>query len=92
MPKWLHNVLTDDANQYDIGFCWWSAGVVMFLVLAAINYGKFDAQQYGIGFGAVLAAGGMMSWLRDRIPRTPDQVVNAPNAQVVAQVQPQEQR
>ena len=88
MPKWLKDLLTDDANQYDIGFILWSSGVVMFQVLAAINYAKFDAQQYGIGLGAALAAGGMMSWLRDKVPRTPDQVVNAPNAQVVAQVQP----
>ena len=87
MPRWLKELLTDDANQYDIGFIWWSAGVVVFLALALVNYSRFDAQQFGIGFGAVLAAGGAMSWLRDRVPRVPDQVVNAPNAQVVAQVQ-----
>jgi len=60
------DLVTDDKNQYDIGFVAWLLGVLTFLVLACVNYDKFDAQQYGIGFGAVLAAGGAMSWLRSR--------------------------
>ena len=62
----LRSILTNDDDQYDIGFVLWALGTVAFLVLAGINYAKFDAQQFGIGFAAVLGAGGAMSWLRSR--------------------------
>lgn len=61
---WFKDTITDDAGQYDIGFILWLVGGVVFLGLACANWQRFDAQQYGIGFGAVLAAGGAMSWLR----------------------------
>jgi hypothetical protein len=60
----LKSLLTDAQDQYDIGFVAWLAGVAVFLVLACITWQKFDAQQFGIGFGAVLGGGGAMSWLR----------------------------
>ena len=66
MPKSLQDLITDDEGQYDIGFVLWMVGGVVFPVLACVNYGRFDAQTFGIGFGAVLGAGGMMSWLRSR--------------------------
>lgn len=60
----VKTLLTDDADQYDIGFVIWAVGTLAFLVLASVNYSRFDAQQFGIGFAAVLGAGGAMSWLR----------------------------
>lgn len=66
MPSWLKTLLTDDADQYDVGFCVWLLGALVFMTLACVNYAKFDAQQYGIGLGAVLGGGGAMSWLRSR--------------------------
>lgn len=62
----LSQLLTDDEGQHDLGFVLWALGSVVFMVLACINYGKFDAQQFGIGFGAVLGAGGAMTWLRSK--------------------------
>jgi len=60
----LRDLVTDDDDQYDIGFVLWMLGTLMFLCLSAVNWHKFDPQTFGIGFGAVLAAGGAMSWLR----------------------------
>ncbi len=62
----LKALVTDDDDQYDIGFVLWAIGTLVFLCLAGINYPKFDAQTFGIGFAAVLGAGGAMSWLRSR--------------------------
>lgn len=62
------NMLTDDEGQRDLGYVIWFAGVVVFLGLAIINHARFDAQGFGIGFGAVLSAGGLMSWLRKKDP------------------------
>lgn len=66
MPKTLRDLVTDEEGQYDLGFILWAIGTLAFLVLAGVNYAKFDAQQFGIGFAAVLAGGGGMSWLRSR--------------------------
>ena len=60
----LRDLVTDDDDQYDIGFVLWMLGTVMFLALSGVNWHKFDPQTFGIGFGAVLAAGGAMSWMR----------------------------
>ena len=57
-------ILTDDEDQYDIGFLLWLAGGLVFLALACVNYAKFDAQTFGVGFGALLGAGGAMTWMR----------------------------
>ena len=62
----LRDLVTDDEQQYDIGFVLWLVGGVVFLILAAVNWSKFDAQTFGVGFGAVLGAGGAMSWMRSR--------------------------
>jgi hypothetical protein len=60
----LRDLVTDDDDQYDIGFVLWMLGTLMFLVLSGINWQKFDPWTWGGGFGAVLAAGGAMSWMR----------------------------
>ena len=62
----IRTLLTDDEDQYDIGFVLWAIGALVFLVLAAVNYAKFDAQTFGIGFASLLGSGGAMSWLRSR--------------------------
>lgn len=64
--EWLRDLLTDDHNQYDIGFCGWFAGVIVFLILACLNWQRFDPQTMGIGFAAILGAGGAMSWMRTK--------------------------
>lgn len=58
------NMLTDDEGQKDIGYVIWAAGTLVFLALAILNHARFDAQGFGLGFAAVLGAGGAMSWLR----------------------------
>lgn len=62
----LRTLLTDDNNQYDIGFVLWALGALLFLTLAAVNYKSFAPQEFGIGFAAVLGAGGAMSWMRSK--------------------------
>ena len=66
MHESIKDLLTDDAGQYDIGFVIWMLGAVVFLTLACIKWAAFDPQTFGIGFAAVLGAGGAMSWLRSR--------------------------
>ena len=60
----LRDLLTDDRDQYDIGFVLWMLGSLMFLVLSGVHWRQFDPQTFGMGFGAVLGAGGFMSWMR----------------------------
>jgi hypothetical protein len=59
-------LFTDSEDQADIGYVAWLAGVMVFLALAVLNYEKFDAQTFGIGFGAILGSGGAMTWMRAR--------------------------
>jgi hypothetical protein len=67
MIEALKDLLTDDAGQFDVGFIAWLAGVVVFLVLSCVHHERFDPSQYGVGFGAILGAGGAMSWMRSRV-------------------------
>ena len=69
--RFLVDLLTGDDNAtYDMGRLLWAAGVAVYLWLSAYSvlHGEthaFDAQGFGIGFGAVLAAGGgMVAWTR----------------------------
>lgn len=66
MRELIRTLLTDDEDQYDIGFVLWALGTIAFLVLASVNWKAFDAQTFGIGFAAVLGAGGAMSWMRSK--------------------------
>ena len=58
----LYQAFTGKDNQtIDVGRILWALGVLVFLYLSVydiIRGSKFDAQMWGIGFGAVLAAGG----------------------------------
>jgi hypothetical protein len=60
----LRDLLTDSEGQYDLGYFLWSVGVVVFLVLACVNWQRFDALTFGCGFGSILGAGGAMTWMR----------------------------
>lgn len=67
----LVDLLTGDDNvTYDMGRLLWAVGVAVFMWLSSYSVlysedHKFDAQGYGIGLAAVLAAGGgMVAWTR----------------------------
>lgn len=62
----LRDLVTDDDDQYDVGFVIWALGSMAFLVLAGVNWHRFNPQEFGIGFGSVLGGGGAMSWLRKK--------------------------
>lgn len=59
---WLYQAFTGKDNKtIDIGRVLWAIGVLVFLSLSVydtIRGSSFDAQTWGIGFGATLAAGG----------------------------------
>lgn len=63
--NWFKYVLTDEENQWDLGIILWVAGVVTFLY-RGWSVSPFDFQSFGMGFGAVLAGGGALKWIRDR--------------------------
>jgi Zn-dependent protease len=70
--EFVRNLLTESDNTtYDAGRVLWAAGVIVFLGLAVYvtvkrDQPEFDFQAFGIGFGAVLAAGGgMVAWMRE---------------------------
>jgi hypothetical protein len=69
--QFLKHILTESDNStYDVGRVLWAVGVLVFLFLTVYCTVKhdepsFDAQAFGIGFAAVLAAGGgMVAWMR----------------------------
>jgi len=73
--QFLRHILTGDDNAtYDVGRTLWACGVLVFLFLVVYCTIKhpeptFDMQAFGIGFGAVLAAGGgMVAWMRSPQP------------------------
>jgi hypothetical protein len=76
LRQFIKHLLTENDNAtYDTGRVLWAAGVVVFLYLAVYvtitkDEPTFDFQAFGIGFGAVLAAGGgMVAWMRT--PQSP---------------------
>lgn len=73
--KWLRTLLTDDEDQWDLGFVLWAMGVLEYLGLSLWVYAlrawvtgvpllPWDPMGFGTGLGLVLAAGGVMSRLR----------------------------
>lgn len=65
----IRDILTEDDNlTFDAGRVLWAIGVCVFLCLTSLTVWRgqpFDVQGFGIGFGAVLGAGGaMVKWTR----------------------------
>lgn len=67
--------------DFDIGRVLWALGVLVFLGLCVQQYSTFDPQTFGVGFGAVmLAGGGALALKRNTEPSpAPD---GPPNANV----------
>ena len=69
MSDVLKNLLTEaDNSTWDVGRFQWAAGTVVFFLLSLYSYGykgqPFDPVTWGAGFGAVMAAGGAMIWMK----------------------------
>lgn len=68
----VRDLLTlDDNETLDLGRLLWALGVVAFISLSTYTTVRqdkpFDPQAFGVGFAAVLAAGGgMVQWMRDK--------------------------
>ena len=63
MIEFLRHCFTGiDGQSWDLGRILWAIGVLAYIAYAGIslwhNKTPFDMQAYGIGFAAVLAAGG----------------------------------
>lgn len=54
----LHCLTGIDGETYDIARVACFLGVIVFLGLAIVNWRHFGAQDFGIGFGALVAGGG----------------------------------
>lgn len=48
-----------DQQTFDPARVLWALGVLTFLGLSVYSAAKFDPQAFGIGFGSVLAGGGL---------------------------------
>lgn len=70
--KWLNDILTDDGGNFTPDKVALVAGVLIFdgLAIWAVVFNKEpflpNAAQFGLGLGAVLAAGGGSMWLASR--------------------------
>jgi hypothetical protein len=66
--KFLKDILTGiDGESYDVGRVLWALSVLIGLglsVYSTVFKVAFDLQQYGIGAGALLAAGGAGLWAK----------------------------
>jgi hypothetical protein len=65
------NLLTEaDNTTWDVGRFQWAAGTVVFFLLSLYSYiykgQMFDPIAWGTGFGAVMAAGGAMVWIKSK--------------------------
>lgn len=67
MFKWLHFLLTDENNQWDIGILIWTAGCALFLYKGFLTT-PFDFTSFGVGFAAMLAGGAGLQWIRTSPP------------------------
>ena len=73
----LQNLFTEADNAtWDVGRCQWAAGTVVFFALSLYSYiyrqQPFDPIAWGTGFGAVMAAGGAMIWMKGKEPDAVD--------------------
>lgn len=69
--NFFKDLFTEADNQtWDLGRFQWLVGTVVFFSLSFWAYGfrgqAFDPVTWGAGFGAVLAAGGGMIWMKDK--------------------------
>ncbi len=69
----IKNLFTESDNAtWDVGRFQWAAGTVVFFVLSLYAYiykgQTFDPTTWGAGFGAVMASGGAMIWMKGREP------------------------
>lgn len=67
----LRDLLTEANNTtWDVGRLQWAAGTVVFFALSIFAYAfkgqQFDPVTWGAGFGAVMAAGGAMIWMKNK--------------------------
>lgn len=57
-----------DNETWDVGRVQWAIGVAVYFLLSAFAYvykgQPFDPMAWGTGFGAVMAGGGGMIWLK----------------------------
>ncbi len=61
---WLHSLLTDEENQWDIGLLFWFAGFGVFLWKAIVAPAPFDFVSFGAGLTGVCAAGAGLRWIK----------------------------
>lgn len=69
--NWIHFVLTDRNNQWDIGILMWVTYCVIF-AYKALTSTPFDFQSYGIGTAGVLGGGAALQWIGKDIPPAPE--------------------
>lgn len=78
MDKFISDCFTNANGDWDIGRVLWAIAVLVFLALACIavllNKQTFDPQTFGIGLGAVMAAGGAALGMKHRTEPDPDHV------------------
>lgn len=79
MNKFLTDILmTLDGKRFHISKVLWVVGVLVYLILSttAVIMGQpWNPAQYGIGFGAVLAGGGVAM----KLNKEPDSTENSSN-------------
>ena len=71
IKKFFKDCLTEANNEtYEIGRTLWAVAFVIGLVLEIISVFykiNFNLQQYGIGIGALLTAGGLVNALKSNV-------------------------
>lgn len=72
---WLHTFVTDlfqnERGEWDLSRVMWAMTVLGFLANAAyacFTSHQFNAQDFGLGAGAILAAGGAGAWMHGKAP------------------------
>jgi len=68
--EWFNSLLTEEDDRTpNVAIVAWAVGTFFFIVFAGYSVwhtGKFDMQSYGIGFGALMTAGGGSLWMKQR--------------------------
>lgn len=70
MRNFFHDLLTGTSNmEYEISRVLWLMAVLSYIVFSGWHLhqnGVFEAMNFGLGFGAILAAGGYGTAVKDR--------------------------
>ena len=69
----LKDLFTESDNEtWDVGRLQWAVGTIVYFALSAYAYvwkgQPFDPIAWGTGFGAVMAGGGGMVWMKGKEP------------------------